>query len=142
MLGTIDFSQVKDFTPVAAGRYPGETFSWELVDNKSGDGQHILAKFKFEAEDEETGEPISREQWRRYSLKPNALWALKRDLINLGVDPEVLAGTNVDLEALMNEYFGTPMPVWLTLSVTSYTPQGSNEARKQNELTKLERREA
>lgn len=141
MLGTIDFSQVKQFEPVAAGRYPGETFSWEPVDNKSGDGQHILAKFKFEAEDDE-GQPVTREQWRRYALKPTALWALKRDLISLGCDPELLSGTAVDLEGLMNEYFSVPHPVWLTLSQTTYTPPGSTEKRKQNELTKLEPREA
>lgn len=140
MLGTIDFSQVKDFEPVAAGKYPGETFSWELVDNKAGDGQHVLAKYKFEAEDEETGEPVSREQWRRYSLKPNALWAIKRDLIAMGCDPDLLSGTSVDLEGLLSEYFGTPHPVWLTLSVTSYTPAGATESRKQNEISKIEPR--
>jgi hypothetical protein len=53
----------------------------------------------------------NRKAWRNYSLQPNALWALKQLLVDLGTDPEDLEGEfdfepNDVLGSRVNLFFG------------------------------------
>ena len=138
MLGVIDFTAAKDFEPVPAGDYPGQTKSWEAKPTKNGDSHNIEAKFVFEYTDPESQETKNRTHTQRWNLKPQALWRIKRDLIAMGADPDDLKGNDVNLAAVLNDLFGAvPTPVMLSFEVTSYTPEGATEPRMQNELVKV-----
>lgn len=138
-LGPIDFSAVEDYKPLPNGKYPGQTVSWESKPTKSNDSTNIEAKFIVEYE--EAGETKQRTILNRWNLKPQSLWRIKRDLVAMGADPEDFEGDNVDLQALLNDLFGVaPTPVWVTLSVRSYRPEGADEDRLSNEVTKVEAR--
>lgn len=55
----------------------------------------------------EAGEDVAgRKAFIEYSLQPQALWKLKRDLIRLGVDADSLE-TNIDIDELLEDLKGT-----------------------------------
>lgn len=142
MLGSIDFSVVDDFDPVAADRYPGQTGTWELKDANDGKSKNIVVKYPFEFTDAE-GNDKTRTHSQYYNLKPAALWRLKRDLISLGADPDALKQKDVDLESLLNTIFSTiPKAVWLHMVVGTLPARDGGEARPTNNLDKVELREA
>lgn len=132
MLGTVDFSAVKDFEVLPTDTYEAQTKSWEVKQNIAGDGQHLLVKYTTEFDGMQRTVPD------RYSLKPNSLWVLKRDLIALGVDPEALKG-QVDghvLTQIMDELYSSPLTVLLDIDQEVYTPAGG-EPRLQNVVTRV-----
>ncbi len=147
-LGTVDFSVVEDFVALPAGRYPGQTKGeWESKPTKAGDSINVNVKISFDYEhtDPTDGEVSirTRTQTVRYNTKPDALWRIKRDLVALGADPDALKQKNVNLEALINEYFsGTPRPIWVHLTQRLWTPEGEVEAVMQNDVAKMEVRES
>lgn len=149
MLGNVDFSVVEDFKPVPANRYAGQTGTWELKDANDSKSQNVVVKYPFEYEDEE-GNSKTRTHTQYYNLKPQALWRLKRDLIALGNDPALLSGKDVDLEAVLNETFGSiPKAVWLHFTVEDMKKAGQPmyeddgvTVRKSNALDKVELRTA
>lgn len=148
MLGKIDFANApQGFEPVPAGDYPGVTKSWEAGMNSAGDGKVVKAQFRFEVDDPLTGETKNRIQFVTWSLKNTALWRIKRDLVDMGVDPQLFQSTDVDLAAILNDVFSQPLPVTLTLSVEEYTPNdgprdenGEIIKRKQNRLERVKLR--
>ena len=120
MLGTIDFSGVKDLeSPV--GTFDGQTVGWEAKPSKSGDSTNVVATFEYT-----DGEGNTRKHTQYWNLKPAALWRIKRDLIKMGADPEEFESTDVDLESILNDLFSPPgTPVRLTFRKQPDNPQFS-----------------
>lgn len=123
MLGTVDFSEVQELKASDTGVYDGQTKNWEAVQNSNGDGMHIKANFIYEYEGRNV--PI----FTRWPLKKSGLWRTKRDLVALGADPADLSGSNVDLEAIINEIFGV-VPTPVKLSIKKVIARDSNGVPK------------
>lgn len=49
--------------------------------------------------------------FKSYSLQPKALWALKRDLMRLGADPEEMNSENADLDDILQPLVGSTCTV-------------------------------
>jgi len=141
-LGRIDFQNIPTFEPVEAGDYDGFTDSWESKPTKNGDSTNVEAKFKFNYQDGD-GNEAQRTILARWNLKKEALWRLRNDLVNLGVDPSELTGDAVDLESILNNVFGTiPTPVTLRITQRTWTPDGGGEAQLRNEVAGVKLRES
>lgn len=136
MLGKIDFTAVKSFTPLPDGDYEGQTDSFEIKPTKANDSYNVVAKFKVDYD--EDGSSKSRTIITNWNLKPQSLWRIKRDLIAIGADPEDLEGDDVDLEAVLGDLFGaTPTPVTISLKLNTYRRAGDTEDSVNNEVTKV-----
>lgn len=139
-LAPVDFSNVKELELIPAGtRVLGMTKSWEAKPSKAGDSTNIEAKFTFEYDG------LQRTHVHRWNLKPGALWRVKRDFIKMGADPADLEGPAVDLEAILDEFFSSPLQVWLTFGLgepyetNDVDPEtGLKVKRQNNELTAIE----
>ena len=81
----IDFEGVSDsgLEPVDDGDYPARITS--IKAGLARESQKPKVEFEFTGTDA-AGAAKGRKFWRNYSLQPNALWALKRDLTSLGVE--------------------------------------------------------
>jgi len=110
---TLDFSNVEDsqFKQLPSGDYECTIFAINTKKAK-GDGSEYL-EFVFKLADSE------QRLWRNYSLKPQALWALKQLLIRLGFsedevggqfqfNEQELLGTKVICRVKETEYQGRP----------------------------------
>jgi hypothetical protein len=83
----LDFTGVQDsgFEPFPAGE-PIEFTLFAINDKKSQKGDPML-EFEFKAVEN------NRRAWRNFVLLPQALWALKKALVEMGVPKEDLQGT-------------------------------------------------
>lgn len=134
-LGTINFQNIPTFEPVEGGVYPGQTDSWEAKPTKNGDSMNVEGKFKF-THDNSEGEEQERSIILRWNLKREALWRIRGDLVKMGVDPSDLNSSAVDLEATLNEVFGSvPTLVNLTIRKYTYTPENGGDPQERNEVT-------
>lgn len=141
-LGRIDFQNIPTFEPVEAGKYPGVTESWESKPSKDGKSTNVEGKFRFSYARED-GEPAERSIIARWNLKKEALWRLRNDLVNMGVDPSELTGDDVDLEAILNDVFGQiPTPVWLTITQRTWVPENGGDPQLRNEVSAVALRES
>lgn len=132
-LGPIDFSGVKDFEPVA-GEFEGQTSGWEAKLTKAGDSTNVEAKFTYRDDDGR-----KRVHLQRYNLKPEALWRIKRDLIAIGADPADFESDQVNLEAVLNDFFGVkPTPVKITFGIRDGERGTEYEGRQFQDLLKVE----
>jgi hypothetical protein len=113
----IDTGQVQEFEPIAAGTYNATFTEFENIEASKTSGEPYI-KFTFTGDE---GEAEGRKFWANKSLNTKALWALKRDLIAMGADPEDvtgvfdtddilpdLVGNEVRLKVLLDEYEGEP----------------------------------
>jgi hypothetical protein len=133
-LGRIDFVNIPTFEPVDGGQYDGFTESWEAKPSNNGDSTNIEATFKFNYLDGD-GNEAQRTIKKWWNLKKEALWSLRQDLVNMGVDPSEF-GEDVDLESLLNQVFSVPpTPVTLTITKAPYTPRGGGETQIRNNVT-------
>lgn len=139
-LAPVDFSNVKELENVPVGtKLPGMTKSWEAKPaSKDPTVSVVHAKFTYE------WEGLQRTITTYWTIKPENLWSCKRDLIAMGADPSDLEGTDVDLEAILNEFFATPTPVWLTFGLgdpyetNEVDEYGNRKKVQRNTLTKIE----
>lgn len=141
-LGRIDFENIPTFEPVEAGTYDGVTESWEAKPTKAGDSTNIEGKFKFNYLNGD-GNEAQRSIVARWNLKKEALWRLRNDLVNMGVDPSELSGDAVDLEGILNDIFGqVPTPVTLTIQQRTWTPEGGGDPQVRNEVSAVKLRDS
>jgi hypothetical protein len=113
-LGVVDFSGVDK---KLNGTYEGQTEGWEAKPSKAGDSINVIITFSFADEEGNT-----RKHPEYYSMKPNALWRAKRDLVAMGADPADFESTEVDLESILNKLCSPPgTPVSLTFEFDSKT---------------------
>src|SRR5688572_7704264 len=100
----INFEGVTDgnFQPFEVGR-PVEATVFNITSKVGKDSNKPYLEFEFQLM---SG---NRKAWRNYSLQPNALWALKQLLVDLGVDPEDLVG---DFEFEPNDVLGKSVELY------------------------------
>lgn len=83
----------------------------------AGDYESTFAKFTFNPASAFSGNPTVSLEWtvnetnnqrifKTYSLQPQALWSLKRDLIHMGADIEEMNSEDADLEDILNSLVG------------------------------------
>lgn len=114
----LDFSQSQDtqFEPWPVGE-PQEFTIFGIEQKVGKDSKQPYLEIAFKHADS------NRRAWRNFSLQPQALWALKRLLIELGADKDDFTGT-FDFEP--NDYLG--LPVLLTFGPeTEYNGQTRQE---------------
>lgn len=128
----LDFSVVKSFEPVPADTYecvftvPDKD---AIRQNKKQDGLVFNAHFIIEnASDPSLN---GHRLFRGYSLKPQALWALKECLLECGVDEDDFT-EDADLEDLLNDANGAHVLVTCTLE-----PNTNNPEKMVNNVTKV-----
>jgi hypothetical protein len=126
----IDFSQAKELKAVPAGTYEAVLTEQKIFTAKSSNQEAIALTFTIQ--DENFPEHEGRKQWRNYSLQPQALWALKKSLVDLGCDPEELEGT-VDLEEVIGQLIGNKCLI--EVGVRMYEGEERNEVRKVRPLS-------
>lgn len=139
-LGRIDFATAPNFEPVPPGSYEGVTDTWEAKPTQKGDSTNIEGKFRFDFTDD-NGNAQSRSIVARWNLKKEALWRLRTDLINMGVDPSEFT-ESADLDAMLNQVFGAiPTPVTLVIGFGKpFTPDGATEPQVRNEIKSVKLR--
>lgn len=77
---TIDFTGVSSgFEALETGAYPAKIAKWEV--GSSQQSKQPVLSFEYDLT-----EPAGRKHWETYSLQAKALWRLKGDLVNLGLD--------------------------------------------------------
>jgi len=84
----IDFSNVRELTPVPEGEYAATLTGTKLVP-EAKESKQPYVEMTFTIAD---GEFAGRKLFRNYSLQPKALWSFKQTLVRLGTDPELLSG--------------------------------------------------
>ena len=143
---TADFTGVTDYEPVIAGQYTATPESYEWKDVLDPTGKTInpatgkpyqYANYKWVIRDEvdAEGNPVEGKVfYNTYSENPKSLFAMKRDAVALGEDPE-LFDDNVDLDVVLGNMKGREGLV--TLSVDEYKkPDGT--VRRSNKVQKVE----
>jgi len=79
----VDFSQVEDFEPLEKGEYLCMIEEVRFVQAQSEDKYDYLNVQLVVTED---GEYKDRKLWKVWSFSPRALWRMKQDLENIGVE--------------------------------------------------------
>jgi len=102
----VNFSGIKEFTPIPDGTYAATLSGTKLVaEAKTSKQPYIELSFTISE-----GEHVGRRQFRNLSLTPQALWAFKQAMVRLGADPSEFSG-ELELEevaALAANYVGSP----------------------------------
>lgn len=122
MSTVIDFSNVADMAAVPTGEYVCVLSGIDVKDTKSGDSKYAAVAFTIA--DDEYEEYNGRKLFRNYSLKPDALWALKQMMIAADADPDIFTGA-FDIEEEIKALFGNKVFV----GVTQEEYQGEARAR-------------
>ena len=90
----VDFSGVGE--PVADGTYTVQLEKYTLIPAK--DDKEDTYRLEFEIV--EDGDYLGRRLFRNYTLSGNALFFLKRDLVRMGLDPDLISG-EVEMEDVL-----------------------------------------
>lgn len=116
-----------NFSVIDDGTYEAELEKHKTVPHPKDDpkGSPYVALTFIITED---GEYVKRRLWRNYSLKPEALWALKETMINLGASPDVFEGDEVDIDEELTNLYGEGCRV--DVGVSEYQGKPRNEVRK------------
>jgi len=97
----VDFSAVSlTPEPRKAGDYPGTLIGHLLNLASASSGQPTL---RIDYSDDENP---SRIMYANYSLQPQALWKIKRDLIRVGASVEEMNSPQADIEAIVQGLYG------------------------------------
>lgn len=106
MCPSVDFTGVTEgFEPIPDGKQPATLEAWEWNDtpkssNAKTDDPTVALTFRIS-----DGEFEGRKMFRNYSMSRQALWAFKRALVRLGIDPSELDG-DIDLDEIMPDLVG------------------------------------
>lgn len=115
----LDFSAVKSFEPVPGDIYEAVFDGGKVRRNRADDGDVFNAEFTIEnAEDSDLN---GRKVFRGFSLKPQALWALKEMLLACDT-PEDEFTEDADLEDLVKQAEGAHVLVTVTLEPNTNKP--------------------
>lgn len=97
----VNFSAVAEgkFPVRDAGEYPATltSYKWNAASKSSG---NPTLTFVFQEEDS------NKQIWKTYSLQPQALFGLKRDLVRLGADMEMMNSDDADLDEILEPLIG------------------------------------
>lgn len=111
MATVVDFSNVADMSAVPEGEYLCTLSGVKIKDTKSGDSQFAAVEFTIADDEDDTYN--GRKLFRNYSLKPDALWAIKQMMIAADADPELFEGA-FDIEDEIKQLFGNKVLVGVT----------------------------
>ena len=147
MSRTADFTGVGEYKTIAGGDYEAEPteYEWKAPKNENGKAainpatgkpyEYANMKWVIRSETDDEGNDVEGHViFNTYSENPKSLFALKRDAIALGEDPEAF-DSSVDLDAILGAMKGRVGIV--SVVVDSYTkPDGT--VRMSNKITKVE----
>lgn len=109
---SLDFSAVKSFEPVPADVYEAVLDGGKVRRNRADDGDVFNAEFTIENHDDP--DLNGRKVFRGFSLKPQALWALKEMLLACDIDEDEFTA-DADLEDLISQATGAHVLVTVEL---------------------------
>lgn len=107
----VDGSGIKSFDPIPEGTYPAILEKYENKIDSSG-ADLILLTFQVSE-----GEHEGSKQFKNQSLKPQALWNLKKVCVALGSDPESFVG-EFDTDDILNEIVGNECRIKVSVQKT------------------------
>lgn len=123
----VDFSKATELQPVPPDTYDAILEEWEYNPSSASSGKPYI-KMKFVVT---SGEHEGRVLFRNRSLQTQSLWALKKDLIRLGISEDRLAGEE-DLEDIMPDAIGAPCR--LKVAIREYKEDEDSEPRLVNDV--------
>lgn len=144
---TADFTGVSDYKVIPAGQYEAEVASYDWRDPKA-DGknrdldpdtgkpyQYANVKWIVREETDADGNPVEGHVvYNTYSKNPKSLFAMRRDAIALGEDPEAF-GSETDLDDIMGNMVGRSGLI--SVVKDSFTKEDGS-VRESNKITKVE----
>lgn len=95
----VDFSAVTGPEPRKAGEYTGLLVNHSFNPASKSSGQPTMTL-------EWTEQDSNRKMFKTYSLQPNSLWSLKRDLIRIGASMEDMSSPTADLDKIVTGLYG------------------------------------
>jgi len=85
------------------GTYPARFTEWKAANSKANQPKVTLISVF----DQEAGEEVAgRKAFVECSLQPQALFKIKKSLIDMGADPDDLEENGLDLEPILNGLIG------------------------------------
>lgn len=97
----VDFDNVSiTSAPRPKGEYPGKLVGHNLELASASSGQPTVT---MQYQDLAAPDKL---MWANYSLQPQSLWKIKRDLIRVGADVETMNSKGVDIEAVIVGLYG------------------------------------
>lgn len=114
----LDFSAVKSFEPVPSDVYECVFDGGKVRRNRADDGDVFNAELTIENHSDDLD---GRKVFRGFSLKPQALWALKEFLLACDVDEDMFT-EDADLEELIKLAEGAHVLVTVTLEPNTNKP--------------------
>ena len=121
----VDFSGVREFTPIPEGTYEA-TLSGSKVVAEAKTSKQPFVELTFTVAE---GEHAGRKMFRNFSLQPQALWAFKQAVVRLGADPDSFSGELEfeDLEMLLGDLVGSPCRI--AVGTREFQGQTRNEVQ-------------
>lgn len=104
----VNFAAVADFEAIPEGEYE---CVFSLRDDSRGGPIAPSKKGQPTLYAEYLVQDTNQKIFKSYSLQPTALWALKRDLMRLGADPEEMNSENADLDDILQPLVGSTCTV-------------------------------
>lgn len=101
----VNFSAVQGPEPLEAGEYECTLIKYSMGNSKAG---QLKCDVEFTVSDS------NKKIFKSYSLQPQALWGLKRDLIRMGADVEVMNDPDTELEDILDSLIGASVTVICT----------------------------
>lgn len=99
MATKVNFANVQtSYTPRPAGDYEGLLIAHKIGVSKQG--------FPTAALEFTEVENPNKHMFANYSLQPQSLWAIKRDLIRLGASVEQMNSEDADLDVIISSLYG------------------------------------
>lgn len=119
----VDFEGVSTgFEPLDEGWYDAHIGSWKQFIAKSSGNKVVEVTFTL---DEHKG----RKAWRNYTLTPESLWAIKKMLVDIGVDEKRVSSKDTPLHEILNEVIGAPVKLKIT--------RGEYEGKPKNDVAEV-----
>ena len=117
----ISFKGVEtEFTPIPEGSYDAVLKKAEILIGKTSGQPYVKCEYAVKNE-----EYAGRKLWLNRSLQPQSLWAIKKDLITMGIDTDRLEDEDADIEEILSDAIGAQ--VTLKVRVKEYQGKFSNE---------------
>lgn len=101
MATKVNFAQVQtSYAPRPAGDYVGLLISHKINEASASSGQPTASLEYTEVENP------NKHMFANYSLQPQSLWAIKRDLLRLGAKVEDMNSEDADLDEIITKLYG------------------------------------
>lgn len=119
----LDFSGVKELVAIPAGNYKCAVADVKYIAKPKNNSAIGYYEVKYTVSDEDS-EHKGRSVYKNFSLKPEALFAMKKAMVSAGTDPEKFTG-KVDLDEEWKELIGAE--VTCVVSVHEWNGEDKNQ---------------